>query len=574
MDEFILSLRWILYAERPQRLPEFYFAMMAGLPTQGLEWILEDITEGQMHAFLTTSSKGFAECTTGKKPRVQFIHESVRDFLVRDNGMNLICGDVAPSAESVAHEQLKNCCIRGLAFDCPEPNLDVSKSRAPSEEQRRWLATRFPFAEYATTNVLYHANRATPGFPQHDFISSFERACWIKSFNAFQKHKIRIYDETPSFSYICAERNLDRLIIRPCNALQPEKQRYRTPLIAAMMTSSWNVARVLLDDMGVDKIGQIIAEVMHPTFTLHSSLSLLDAPWRWAVRNGLEYLAKFLLRSVPATELPNVDPRLHALLMAVEGDSVAIVNHLLSMQPNLVHGVSLSDARSLAGKAQTPLILAAILGRNNIVEALYDAGVDVNVQVDSYFGNALQAASLKGHKDVVETLLDKGADVNRRDKYGINALQEASQTGHNQVVELLLAKGADVNSSYALGAASQHGHKRVVETLLAKGADPNVQAGPYGYPLQAASRSGKEEVVEILLAYGADANAQGGAALQDASLYGHEKVVEILLAKGADFNAQAVPYSSALQAASQRGHEKLVQVLLNAGASWNDISYG
>lgn len=41
-----------------------------------------------MALFVVASSKGLAEVTKSRnKPTVQFIHESVRDFLIKDGGL-------------------------------------------------------------------------------------------------------------------------------------------------------------------------------------------------------------------------------------------------------------------------------------------------------------------------------------------------------------------------------------------------------------------------------------------------------------------------------------------------------
>jgi hypothetical protein len=445
MDEFILCLRWILYAKRPLNLPEFYFAMMAGLPRQNLEWVLDDITEEQMHCFLLTSSKGFAERTQGKTPTTQFIHESVRDFLIKENGFQSICHDPAGSLEYVAHEQLKHCCARGLASDVPQFLKELGIPETPlNEKQRRLLTTKYPFAEYATTNILYHADRAAAGIPQQHFLTSeFSLSNWTMKFNAFQKYKVNVCNDLPSFNYICAERNLARLINRPCKPLLPEKQRYVTPLVAAFMSSSSDVARIFLDDMGAANVDKIITEAERPRAKYESSqTALLDAPWRWAVRNGLEYLAKHLLNSVSATELRDHAPGRHALFLAIEGGNMAIAKHLLSMDSSMVHAVGTTGIRQNVGKIVTPLVLAAVLGRDSFIELLLNAGVDVDAEGCEY-GNALQTASAAGHETVISVLIERGADVNAQGgDYG-NALQAASAAGRGKVVSMLIERGAE-----------------------------------------------------------------------------------------------------------------------------------
>jgi ankyrin repeat protein len=67
-----------------------------------------------------------------------------------------------------------------------------------------------------------------------------------------------------------------------------------------------------------------------------------------------------------------------------------------------------------------------------------ESGVDLN----GYYGNALQAASLSGHREVVELLLNKGADVNTRPRLFGNGPQAASANTHPAIVDFLLERGA------------------------------------------------------------------------------------------------------------------------------------
>jgi ankyrin repeat protein len=220
------------------------------------------------------------------------------------------------------------------------------------------------------------------------------------------------------------------------------------------------------------------------------------------------------------------------------------------------------------------LYYASLLGLEEVVQMLMDAGADVNAQ-GGWYGNALQSASAEGHEKVVQMLMDAGADVNAQGGHFGNALQAASQGGHEKVVQMLMDAGADVNAQggwygNALQAASQGGHEKVVQMLMDAAADVNAQGGRFGNALQAASRQGHEKVVQMLMDAEADVNAQGGyfgKALQAASFRGHEKVVQMLMDAAADVNAQGGYFGNALQAASVRGHEKVEQMLMDIGAN-------
>ncbi|KAI1824905.1 hypothetical protein F4861DRAFT_530659 [Xylaria intraflava] len=86
MADLLLSIQWILYAKRPMKPEEFYYAVVAGLdPTQEnlAQWDPNHITLDDMNTFVCSSSKGLAEVTKSRARTVQFIHES--PLLIKQN---------------------------------------------------------------------------------------------------------------------------------------------------------------------------------------------------------------------------------------------------------------------------------------------------------------------------------------------------------------------------------------------------------------------------------------------------------------------------------------------------------
>ena len=77
------------------RREEFYFAILAGEDPDALGlWNRQKITSQVMEKFIFSLSKGLAELTKSKNPTVQFIHESVREFLLEGS----VLDDLWPGA--------------------------------------------------------------------------------------------------------------------------------------------------------------------------------------------------------------------------------------------------------------------------------------------------------------------------------------------------------------------------------------------------------------------------------------------------------------------------------------------
>jgi hypothetical protein len=193
MTDLLLCLQWILFASRPLKREEFYFAMVAGLDPEAenmTAWDSDHIRVDDMNRFVLNSSKGLAELTKSKTPTVQFIHESVRDFLIKDNGLYELWPELEKDLYSLSHDQLKRCCQNYMNVDISNYVLsDQTLPKASSDsakDLRQVLATKFPFLEYASRYVLYHADEAATGISQDDFLRDFALDTWIDISNLLE----------------------------------------------------------------------------------------------------------------------------------------------------------------------------------------------------------------------------------------------------------------------------------------------------------------------------------------------------------------------------------------------------
>jgi ankyrin repeat protein len=104
---------------------------------------------------------------------------------------------------------------------------------------------------------------------------------------------------------------------------------------------------------------------------------------------------------------------------------------------------STEDLNSLDRCKNTPLIVASMHGRTEIVKYLLSKGVDVNRNNVNYHSSALTYACWMGHTEiVVELLRVQGIRVDQREKNGNTPLINALLQGHLKIAEILLKNGA------------------------------------------------------------------------------------------------------------------------------------
>lgn len=91
----MLCIQWVLFAKQPLSPEQLYFAILSGVETDAVSiWDPSEITRDVIKRFILDSSKGLTEITTSKLQKVQFIHESVRDFLLKEDGLSSIWLDL------------------------------------------------------------------------------------------------------------------------------------------------------------------------------------------------------------------------------------------------------------------------------------------------------------------------------------------------------------------------------------------------------------------------------------------------------------------------------------------------
>ncbi|RKL33537.1 hypothetical protein BFJ72_g10053 [Fusarium proliferatum] len=428
MEDFQLSLFWILLSDRPLNPEEYHHAIWSGLYMKGLaDPDIPEVdtwdSEGYSARCVISSSKGLAEIIQLEQPRVQFIHESVRDFLIKDGGLQEIWPELGPNWEGVGHDRLKGCCYS--YFQLVTRKLQMEDSYHVGEDLLLEIET-YPFLEYASQSVLHHANLASDIDGQQSILENFPTSVWKCVINAFQYQK---YSPETGLLYILADRGHSTLIQTrlksDANIYVPsEKDRYIYPLIAAMARGDKASILALLRLPSALYKGMDITEGLLPN--IHAG-GFCRTPLSWACENGHFGIARVL----------------------VERDA----------QPT-----------NMGGELYSPLMLASANGHTNIVRWLFSRGANINERYGNY--SAISLATSNDHAETVELLLNFGADPNT---YGINSepiLFVAARNCNLKLVKLLLQRGASAKAENSLQetplhcAAKVKGTVAIMEALL------------------------------------------------------------------------------------------------------------
>jgi len=399
--------------------------------------------------------------------------------------------------------------------------------------------------------------------------------------------KTRLGDMTPLFM---AAKNgnaaISELLLKAGATANSKSSNGTTPLMMAAASGSAPAVQVLLDhgaDPNLKDVNQ-------------GQTALMFAAG-YGRTDAIKVLAA---RGADLNALSLVPTRLQAA-RGNRGDGNQQANQQQNQQQNQQgqQGQQNANRRAARGGGNTALALgglnalqfAAREGHRATVEALVQAGADVNQLTASDKMSTLTLAILNGQFDIATYLLNHGADPRPASTDGVTALYatvdaqwavrswypaptvDQEKTTHIDLMKALIEHGADVNArmggrlwmrirgsgpeingATAFWRAAESNDLPAMKFLIAHGANPNLPTAKNNTPVTVAAGVGHSHqaanfapdarlatVKYLVEELGADVNSKddaGFTALHGAALVGNNDLILYLVAKGGDVKAR------------------------------------
>ncbi|KAF5599103.1 ankyrin 3 [Fusarium pseudocircinatum] len=550
-DELLLCIQWVLFARNPLKPEQLYFAIRSHAECITSKWDRDEIGEIAIGNFILNSSKGLAEVTRAQEdPTVQFIHESVRDFFLKDGGLRVIL-DTSEDISAVCHDQLKRCCYRYTQSYTEENGLPESDSKHYLAEVRDTADIKFPFLRYAVQNVIYHANAAEEGhISQTKFLETFQLEKWIQHNNVFQDKDVRRHTTGATILYLLAEYNFGILIeshrgTQSCFDIEGE--RYGAPILAAMATDSrptvWRLLRREIRDEPA-------------TSRLHSLCNEYDIEKRIRYRVGRAF--KF-------------SKRWGLIYYILQNDDLIVAS--IAASSRAYTNMTLPPTRN-----ETLFSVAAQYCRDicSTFRLLLENGVDIEAR-DEFGRTPLYLAVEHGNTAAVSLLLGRGASIENACINGKTPLGHAAVAGNEECMRLLISGGASVTATDDQGQTALFGAvcslyepEAKIHLLIDLGVDVSAvdDKGCTALAWSLKVDKATETILQILLSHGdtIDRTDHSGRTPLILSLNSNLSIMKFLIAKGAEIDSIDNQGQSALLLAVKLKAEGQARLLIDSGA--------
>jgi ankyrin repeat protein len=539
----VMALTWLVFAERPLKLPELIQALGVNIDDKSLPE--ERLVTGDT---LTSSCAGVLvidQATEG----VRLAHYTVKQYL-KDNEASIF---------KYAQSNMAGVCLVYLSFDefshVPETEEEIS------DRQKK-----YPFLSYAANYWGYHVACGVEDKVYslaYNFLSKKHNL--KSSLQAMNDFRFRFEADVTGLhlaTYFGLNKLATELLKRGVD-VNKTTQRGETALHWAVSYGRAEFVQLLVDQYADLDIRNIDGKTALQKAIVNDDLKFVNT----------------LLSSKPKPNLELEDSQgWTPLTWSSASGKTAMVKVLLTSGAK-VNGQDRDGWSALHSAASK--ISKGFKGHQRVINLLIKYEVSVE-KPDGTKWTMLKWAAQEGLEDRIRDLIGKGVNLDAVDDEGLTALHWAISYRHETTAWLLIRHKANINISDNKGYTPLHlavemGHSSLIWLLLENGAGVNVATKFGKTALHLASTGGHTSVVWLLLEKGANleyVDNNGLTALHDAVTEGHQSVARILIERVEDLvNVQDDEKQTALHFAASTGNLDLTLLLLEHKATidWQDI---
>lgn len=470
-----VCFRWILLAGRPLSTDQLWWAIhLESVSHENYRQVAETYrltTYNDIWRNILQLSRGLVSVTESSR-EVQFIHETVREFLLEETGL------LDHGAAARGHEQLKRTLSSVLLAVYP---LLSAMSKLHSDEAKALFVEENPLGQYACMQVLHHAEQAQRGrIDQSLFISHFKLT--LADFDRLLRLWYGTFDQTTSLLWHLMNNDAGALMRHLQSEVGERGHRfgfdcsgnlYNSPLFNAIGREAHNAIASLLSMYLQRHTSQHIC-VRETLERLAKKASAYEYETRRESRFVVHYkdelfkvalmtdkLAAFFLLALAPLETLSPEA-IHNMQGDTLHDFTSTLEFLL--RHNVAPGPSsftATDALKWAAqegniriawllidtyKIELPAVAWRIFelldlvikrGHSELLDMFSNSlGLPLHF-VDEYIGTLLHVAIRRDNLDDVKMLVKAGADVNTVDNDGNTVLDIAEATSCREIVAYL-----------------------------------------------------------------------------------------------------------------------------------------
>nr|CEG05302.1 unnamed protein product [Fusarium clavum]CEG05904.1 unnamed protein product [Fusarium clavum] len=413
--------QWLCFAQESLPLRTFRFALNINVQESRCSSIsdlpdsLRDNSDRRMERMIRTLSGGLAE-VKGEEEHVLLIHQSVKDFLIKDGFRILDPGqDTHQRVLASGHGRLLNSTLWWLT----EPHL--------SQVVQSWMDDFDP-------NVIVVVLMFEPEEFGDDVIDLGQFV---------------VNGVCDTRSAIAALESSERQVLRDnsllCDLAETHgdwTDAYREAIITPTGLKDWHV----IDEIFACFLFYAYIHRSEPSFAVYhySRASWMHHAVQTA-NNGELLMVKSALRKFCSRLKPQYATVYSRLLSILHKAAALSDPFVLTELLACPHSSSLDVNSVCASSGHTPMVEAIRNGCvDNVRTLLKQKEIDVNC-VDISGEAALSHAADEGSLLITELLIQHGASIDNRDHHGQTALLFAVYRDHHQIMDLLLQNGASIH---------------------------------------------------------------------------------------------------------------------------------